>query len=142
MSDPDLIFFVKDRLSILHDRGHNAINRVYTRAYDEAGAFIKAAVCAGLDYASENNVTNWIVDVSGQVDDMSDVDQEWESSEAFFDLFRASSIRNILLVVSPPAPGKDLGGAKGWADGFAKSLGPAFKGSASSNDNDTRAFFA
>lgn len=99
--------------------------------------FIPGAVRAGLGHTTSLGLSNWIVDVADQTDEMSEVDEQWEESEAFRQLFRDSTIRNIVLVVAHDSPDLDISGAQRWADDFAAALGPDFRAAATSTHDAT-----
>ncbi|MDH5797118.1 MAG: hypothetical protein OEZ19_01025 [Paracoccaceae bacterium] len=141
MSRAGLVYYVSGRIEIFHDSELAALNCSYVRAYDEAGVYVQAAVRSGLAYATKHNVQNWIVDVSDQVDSMSAVDQKWENSEDFLQLFRDSSIRNILLVTAAPASGEGRNSAAVWAKEFETELGDDFRVGVATNRHETRTFF-
>lgn len=126
----NLIYFALGRISVTHEPNYRAVYCTYTQTKDEFGVFLPSAVRAGLTYATENGIANWVVDVVDEVDSMSDKDREWENSDEFRCLFRESSIRNVLFVLPPPDADVDLGSEKEWAAGFAAELGKDFSGSA------------
>lgn len=136
----ELVYLALDRVEVRHNPELEAVECRYLHAHDEFGVFIPGAVRAGLAYASAHGLRNWIVDVVDQDDEMSEVDEAWEESEAFRQLFRDSTIRNVVLVVAHDAPDLDLSGAQGWADGFATALGPGFRVTATSSDQATAQF--
>lgn len=136
----DIVYDVLGRIEVRHDRELDAIECRYLRADDEFGVFIPGAVRAGRAYASANGIRNWIGDVSDQVDEMSEVDEGWEESETFRQLFRDSTVRNIVLVVAHDSPDLDISGARRWADDFAAALGSGFRATATSRDQATRSY--
>ena len=137
MQIEELIYYARDRIIVRHDRELEAVECRYLRAHDEFGVFIPGAVRAGLGHATSLGLSNWIVDVADQTDEMSEVDEQWEESEAFRQLFRDSTIRNIVLVVAHDSPDLDISGAQRWADDFAAALGPDFRAAATSTHDAT-----
>ena len=142
MTSENLIFHAIDRITVTYEQDYKAVYTRYFRAYDEFGVFLPAAVRAGLDYATKRQVANWVVDVSQEKDSMSEKDAEWEASEEFRQLFRASSIRRILLRVGPPEQDSDLDGERAWAHDFAQELGDDFVGGVATSEEKIREFCA
>ncbi len=128
MDIEDIVYLARGRIIVTHERDWQAVHIRFMQTHDGFGVFLPAAVRAGLAYASDHEVPNWVVDVVDEVDSMSETDAEWENSEDFRDLFRSSTIRNILLVVPAPESGADLAGELAWVTGLAEQLGSDFTG--------------
>lgn len=111
----DTIYHFKDRITVQFDRELNATHCKYFKTYDEAGVYLQGAVRSGLEFATDHGVPNWIVDVSQEVDSMSEKDRDWEGSEEFYKLFQDSAVEKIVLVVAPPDVGGNLDGELEWA---------------------------
>jgi len=136
MADTGLIFHAIGRITSHHDRTLNAIVTRFFDTNDEHGVVLPSAVRVGLEYATENGVKNWIVDVSEETSSMSEKDANWESSHEFRQIFRLSSVRNILLLVSPSKDGQSLDSERAWAEGFAGELGEGFRADVASSASE------
>ncbi|MEM7221744.1 MAG: hypothetical protein AAF495_02115 [Pseudomonadota bacterium] len=117
-----------------------AIYLKWLSEYDE-GTAVRDAVHAALDHVRENDVRNWLADVSTSPRGLSEADQAWVTGEEFRTAIAASPLRRFVLIPPLPETGQDTSWLADWEANTLAKFGDQVQAKLSSDLEEIRAFF-
>ncbi len=102
---------------------------------------VQMAVRAAVAFVNENNVKNWLVDISDSDDALSDKDYEWVSGDEFRDLIRQSTLQRFVMIPPGPKTRQDTSWIADWERNTLQNFGESVAAKVSSDMDEIRAFF-
>jgi len=135
-----IIHSVTDFVDVIWRDDLKAVHLKWHAEYDE-GSIVQDAIWAAIVYVNENNVKNWMGDISTSINALSPKDLEFVSSETFRNAIRNSTLEKFVLIPPLPVSGKDTSWLGEWEKNTLAAFGDNVQAQVSSDIDKIRAFF-
>ena len=104
------------------------------------GTAVTDAVEFALRFVNENNIKNWLCDLSISREPLKPEDQKWVQTE-FKRLIAESTLEKVVLIPPRPETGQDTDWLKDWEANTKTEYGGRIDARLLSNENEIREFF-
>jgi len=132
-SFPNLVDVVwRDNLQAVHLKWHDE--------YDE-GTAVQDAIWAAIKFVNENEVKNWLGDISTSRNGLSNKDLDFVTGEEFRQAIRASTLRKFVLMPPLPETGQDTSWLTEWEKNTLAAFGDNVQARLASDIDEIRVFF-